>query len=540
MRKFKQSLKRNPHMKINWSSIDWPNVTKRIKRTQGRIFKLSQGNKREPMRLLQRKLIRSLDAKLLAIKRVTMENKGKHIPGLDKKLYLEPSEKSKLVTKLKLDGTCAPIRKVWVAKPGKIDKKPLGILIIADRVRQALTELALEPEWEAKFDPNSYGFRPGKSCHDAIEAIFKNIHYTGKPNFQPKYVLDANLKKCFDTINHQYLLEKLDTLPEIQNQVEEWLKAGMVEDYLESNKYSKIQSSTITIRTPQRGIISRLLSNIALDGLEKHLENWIGKQPVPELTSRDRRVAKTKSLTVIRYADDFVVMHKDLDILKKAKNEIKKWLEETSKFAFNEDKTRIVRASNGFQFLGFSIILIKRNKTYRTKIYASQESQSRIIQKIGDVCRKNRASSGYQLINLLRPIVLGWGNYYKYTECQKIFSSMDYKIFNILRAWVFRRARKNKGRIETKEKYFPSNQIFEFEGRVYKDNWVFTGQQLGKNGKKLHNFLPKLSWFQSSKDVKVRGSGNSPYDGNHIYWGARLEKDYAFNRRQLHLLKKQN
>lgn len=523
-------------MKINWSSIDWTNVTKRIKRTQGRIFKLSQEKKREPMRFLQRKLIRSLDAKLLAVKRVTMENKGKHTPGVDKRLYLDPDEKTHLVQKLKLDGKSAPIRRVWIPKAGKKEKTPLEISIITDRAKQALTVLALEPEWEAKFDPNSYGFRPGRSCHDAIEAVFNNIHYTGKPNFQPKYVLDADLEKCFDTINHQYLLEKLDTLPEIQNQIEEWLKAGIIEDYIKDDKHSEVEPNIMG--TPQGGIISPLLSNIALDGLEKHLKNWIERQEIPGLKSKDGKVAKRKSIAVIRYADDFVVMHKNLNLLKEAKIEISKWLEKTSKLTFNEKKTKIIRATNGFPFLGFRILLVKRHKTYRTKIYASTESQSRIVKKIGDVCKKNRANSSYQLINKLRPIIIGWGNYHKYAECQEIFNSIDYKIFNILRAWVFRRARKNKGRIETKEKYFPSNQTFEFEGRIYKDNWILTGQQVGKNGEKLHNFLPKLSWIKSSKHIKTRGSA-SPYDGNHLYWGTRLAKYYAFNRRQTHLLKEQ-
>lgn len=504
-------------MKVNWNSIDWPPIIKRVKRIQGRIFKLSQENKREPMRFLQRKLIRSLDAKLLAVKRVTMENKGKHTPspsrgtGVDRKIYLEPSEKATLVANLKLDGTGAPIKggRVWISKPGKKEKRPLnlnlnlnlGIPIIADKARQALTVLALEPEWEAKFDPNSYGFRPGRSCHDAIEAIFKNIHCTGKPHFQPKYVLDADLEKCFDNINHQYLLGKLDTLPEIHNQVSKWLEAGVIEKYLYlgSEKYNEIESNKMG--TLQGGIISPLLSNIALDGLEKHLKNWIEQQTVPGLTFRDGKIAKRKSLAVIRYADDFVVLHKNLDILTKAKEEITNWLQKTSKLAFNEKKTRIVTTTNGFQFLGFSIILIKRHQTYRTKIYASKDSQSQLIKKIGDICRKHRANSSYQLINILRPIVLGWGNYHKYAECQEVFNTMDYKIFNILRAWVFRRARKNRGRTETKEKYFPDNQTFKFEGRLYKDNWVLTGQQKDEEGEILHNFLPKLAWVKSSKHV---------------------------------------
>merc|ERR1711879_1108022 len=133
-----------------------------------------------------------------------------------------------------------------------------------------------------------------------------------------------------------------------QNQIQAWLKAGIMEGYIGDDTHSEVKPNIKG--TPQGGIISPLLSNIALDGLEKHLKNWIEKQTVPWLTSRDGKVAKRKSIAVIRYADDFIVMHKDLDLLKKAKNEISKWLEETSQLTFNEKKTRIIRATNGFQF----------------------------------------------------------------------------------------------------------------------------------------------------------------------------------------------
>jgi len=187
--------------KILWNSIDWRAVEKRVFGIQERIYKASLSSKFGEVTFLQNLLISSLDAKLLSVKRVTTDNKGKKTPGLDKNLYLSPVAKMRLVSQLSVDGKAAPIRRVWIPKPGKTDLRPLGIPIIKDRAKQKLVLLALEPEWEARFEPNSYGFRPGRSCHDAIEAIFLSLR-ARKDNQPFKYVLDADLKGCFDNIDH--------------------------------------------------------------------------------------------------------------------------------------------------------------------------------------------------------------------------------------------------------------------------------------------------------------------------------------------------
>eukprot|EP00191_Tetraselmis_sp_GSL018_P018290 CAMPEP_0177579982 /NCGR_PEP_ID=MMETSP0419_2-20121207/1282_1 /TAXON_ID=582737 /ORGANISM="Tetraselmis sp., Strain GSL018" /LENGTH=348 /DNA_ID=CAMNT_0019068749 /DNA_START=852 /DNA_END=1895 /DNA_ORIENTATION=+ len=348
-------------------------------------------------------MVNSAEAKLLATRKVTTDNRGKKTAGVDKEIATTPNEKMELALSLKLNKEAAPIRRTWIPKPGKAEKRPLGIPTIRDRAKQALVVLAIEPEWEAKADNNSYGFRPGRSCQDSIEAIFASLRNTGKPGYTPKYVFDADLKGCFDNIDHDYILKKLDAPKCIQNQIEAWLKAGIVEGFPNQKEYENIAINNQG--TPQGGIISPLLSNIALDGMEAHLKDWIAQQKVPGLT---RKQDKRESLSIIRYADDFVVMHRNKEIVEEAKNEIRQWLARTSKLTFNEEKSQIIYSPNGFNFLGFRVICVKRNDKYRFKAYPTKKAVASLLKKVGDICKKGRALSSYDLIVQLRPIIQGW------------------------------------------------------------------------------------------------------------------------------------
>lgn len=179
-----------------WRDIPWPKVQRGVHTLQRRIYRASQKGDRKLVHRLQRLLMSSWSAKCLAVRQVTQDNQGKRTPGIDGLADLEPEERLALVSRLSLDAEPRPVRRVWIPKPGTDERRPLGIPTLHDRAVQALVKLALEPEWEARFEPNSYGFRPGRSCHDAIEAIFGVIH------LQPKHVLDADIAKCFDRINH--------------------------------------------------------------------------------------------------------------------------------------------------------------------------------------------------------------------------------------------------------------------------------------------------------------------------------------------------
>lgn len=519
---------------IAWKTINWTQVEFRVRRYQTRIYKASRDNNSDKVKYLQKRLLRSLDAKLMAVRRVTTLNKGKRIPGIDKTIFVTDNQKGKLVQNLRLNGKASPIKLMYIDKPGKKDKRTLGIPIIEDRAKQALCLLALEPEWEARFEPNSYGFRPGRSCQDAIESIFINLqNISGDKGFH-KYILDVDISKCFDKIDHNYLLTKLETIPEIENQVKAWLKEDIFEEYLAS-KPDRIAKSIQG--TPQGGIISPLLANITLHGMENHLKNWICTKPSFGNTNKSSKKAKRKSLAIIRYADDFVIIHKEKSIIQEAKEEIAKWLLDGPRLEIIAAKTAIVDSNEGFDFLGFSIITIKRGRP-RVKIYPSRKSQVTLLFNVQNIIQKNRSASTYNLILTLRPVIIGWANYFRFSECQKVFHKLTHLIYQKLRAWIFRRDTRN-GRMRIKQRYFPSGKTYIYDGTQHQDNWVLTAKQLDKNGRMQEIWLPHMVWVKSKKWVKIKAD-KSPFDGDNVYWAKRTLNKGNWSVKQRKLIKQQN
>jgi RNA-directed DNA polymerase len=277
------------------------------------------------------------------------------------------------------------IRRVWIPKPDSTERRPLGIPTMHDRAKQGLALLALEPEWEAYFEPNSYGFRPGRSAHDAIEAIHSSI------NKKPKYVLIGDIRKCFDRINHQFLIEKLDTYPLMKRQVSAWLKAGIMDKEEERTLFP-------STGTPQGGVLSPLLSNIGLHGIEEELGKWISSKPAYNpsgtlISSKNRR----SRLILVRYADDFRLLHPDLDVIKEGKERISELLKPMG-LELNPEKSGICHTlltsegkGPGFKFLGFWIRNYpvgtpeeKRRKAgYRTYIRPHPDNISRVLRGLG-------------------------------------------------------------------------------------------------------------------------------------------------------------
>jgi len=202
--------------RYRWGHLPWETIERQVYKLQKRIYQASLRGDTKAVHSLQRLLLKSWSAKCLAVRRVTQDNRGKNTAGIDGVKRLRPSKRMALVLRLDLDLKAQPVRRVWIPKPGTTEKRGLGIPVLQDRGLQALIKLALEPEWEAKFEPNSYGFRPGRSGHDAIEEIYSAI------SKKPRYVLDADIAKCFDRIDHQALLTKLATIPTIERVIKAW------------------------------------------------------------------------------------------------------------------------------------------------------------------------------------------------------------------------------------------------------------------------------------------------------------------------------
>jgi RNA-directed DNA polymerase len=462
-------------------------------------------------------LMKSWSARALAVRRVTQDNTGKKTAGVDGIKSLSPAARLKLVNNLKLSSKVSPTRRVWIPKPGTEEKRPLGIPTMKDRALQALVKLILEPEWEARFEPNSYGFRLGRSCLDAIEAIFSAIR------LKPKYVLDADIAKCFDRIDHEALLRKLNTSPTIRRQVRAWLKSGVMD--------SK-QLFPTSEGTPQGGVISPLLANIALHGMEERIKQFA--ETLPTRSGKGKRDNRS-SLNLIRYADDFVILHEDVTVVQRCREIISEWLNGMG-LELKPSKTRLAHTLNqceqekpGFDFLGFTIQQFPVGKYhskqgFKTIITPSRDKQKVHYEQIVSVIDAHKAAPQAALISQLNPIIRGWANYYATVVSKVAYSDIDDLTYQKLRAWAKRRHPNRSGEWVSR-KYWHS---------VGGDNWVFATRKEGKNPLRLLNHADT----PIVRHVKVKGE-SSPYDGNLVYWSTRMGNNPEMPSRVSKLLKKQ-
>jgi RNA-directed DNA polymerase len=479
-----------------WKDINWRKAERCVFKLPKRIFKASQRGDVKLVHKLQRLLLKSWYAKLIAVRRVSQDNQGKKTPGVDGIKSLTPKQRMALVNNLKLGNKSKPTRRVWIPKPNTDEKRPLGIPTMYERALQALVKLALEPEWEAKFEPNSYGFRPARSAHDAIGAIYISI------NKKPKYVLEADISKCFDKINHQKLLTKLQTYPKLRQQIKAWLKSGVMDG---KNLFPTHEG------TPQGGVISPLLANIALHGMEERVKQYAR-------TLKGNKSKNEQALTLIRYADDFVILHEDLKVIKECQEILKQWLAEMG-LELKPSKTRISHTLEtyddyvGFDFLGFNIRQYQVGKHhgaksskgvklgFKTLIKPRAEKVKSHLKKLGEVVNSQKSSPQVALIKRLNPIIRGWSNYYSSVVSSKTFTDCDYYFFEKLKRWAYRRH-------PMKNKTWIMRKYWHTEG---KDNWVFSTRE-GKNPFKLARHLDT----KIVRYVKVKGD-KSPYDGDLIY-----------------------
>lgn len=502
--------------RYEWNTIPWPQLERNVFKLQKRIYQASQRDDVGPLRKLQKLLLHATSAKLLATRRVTQDNHGKNTAGVDGVASLTPEERLELASRLTLNGKSKPVRRVWIPKPGTREQRPLGIPTMEDRARQALGKLALEPEWEARFEPNSYGFRPGRACHDAIEAIYKAV------NKKNAYVLDADISGCFDNINQQALLDKLNTTPRLRQAIKGWLKAGV----LEGEVFHTTESGT-----PQGGVISPLLANVALHGLEYETKKALEADLLATMKRDEGKASKrdaTRRISIIRYADDFVVLHNDLDVVMKAKAFITDWLNGVG-LELKPSKTRIghtleaVDGKAGFNFLGFEIRQYPVRTTklgYKTLIKPSKDAVKRHLLVIRQELRTLRGAPQEAVIRHLNPIVKGWCRYYVPSVARKVFEYCSHQMHQKLWRWAkFRHP--HTGERWIRRKYFRNHG---------NDEWRFMTH--------AGQFLLRHKDHAIKRHVKVLGT-KSPYDGDWVYWTTRLGRTPGISPRVAELMKLQ-
>ena len=467
-------------VRYEWSTLPWKRIQVKVFKLQRRIYRASRRSQVKLVHKLQRLLVKSWYARLLAVRRVTQDNRGKRTAGIDGVKALTPSQRLQLAQSLSQFTHPRPLRRIWIPKPGKSEKRPLSIPIMRDRATQALIKLALEPQWEPKLDPNMYGFRPGRSCQDAIAAIYRTICC------QPKYVLNVDIRGCFDNISHAAILNKCRAPRWMKVLIKCWLECGVLDHGFQRTERG----------SPQGGVVSPLLALIALQGLERHLKR-LGTDTYP--------------LYVVSYADDMVILARRESDIHRAQAALEKWLHRIG-LELNPQKTTIGHTLHGegagFEFLGFHVQQspvgqYKAKRGYKTLITPSAKSVKRHLERLKQIIQVHRGATQAVLIGRLNPIIQGWCQYYRSVASSQTFAKLSYHLFRQLWNWAKHRHHNLNGH-QTVSRYWLVNTG---------GGWVFQSP----DGARLRDHR----YTRFRRHTKVQ-SDRSPYDGDWTYWGQRL------------------
>ena len=475
-----------------WETINWRSCEEQVRRLRQRIFKATREGDWPKVRNLQKLMLRSRANTLVGVRQVAQRNTGRKTAGIDGEVALTSQARAELAVRVhgsRMSWRPRAVKRVYIPKAGSKTKlRPLGIPVLMDRCHQARVRNALEPEWEARFEPRSYGFRPGRGCHDAIASIFQTLcRKTGTR----EWIVDADLASAFDRIDHDRLLAMIGDFP-ARGVIADWLKAGVFEP---GKGFAATEEGT-----PQGGVISPLLLNIALHGLEEAA----GVQYF--LTGSRAGQPRPGSPVVVRYADDLVVCCRTRQQAEQVKAELAGWLAPRG-LTFNEDKTQIVHASQGFDFLGFNV---RRYRNSKLLIKPSSKAVKRFRERLAAEVRALRGQNVAAVIARLAPITRGWAAYYRTAVSSKVFDSLDHYLWKLIYKWA-RRSHQNKSKTWIIDRYFGKFN------RYRNDRWVFGDRDSGA-------YLPKLAWTGIVRHVLVKGRASPDDPDLAEYWAYRRRK----------------
>lgn len=492
------SLANGPTTPTDWQTVNWRQVNRQVRNLRRRIFRASQQGDQQTVSRLQKLMLRSYANRLQAVRRVTQVNHGKDTPGADRVVVKTPAARGKLVDEVASyhPWKALPAKRVYIPK-GNGTCRPLGIVSIRDRVLQTMIKNALEPSWEARFEASSYGFRPGRSCHDAMQRIY--LLANGRST--KRWVLDADMQGAFDTISQEFLEAAIGPVPG-RELITPWLKAG----YLEEG----ILHPTPT-GTGQGAVISPLLLNMSLHGME---------QALGVTTNAQGRITSPRAL--VRDADDLVVFCRSKEDAERARVALQKWLAERG-LALSDEKTRIVHSTQGFDFLGFTVrqYPVRTTRTgYKLLITPSAASVRRIKARLRDEWRGLQGSNVEAVVRRITPIIRGWAESFRRQVASRVFRELDSFLWRRESRYVTR-AHPHKSWTWKKCQYWGSFHPHR------KDHWVFGSPKSG-------HYVLKFAWFGIKRHVLVRGTASPDDPSLQAYWRqwARREAHYLSPSRQ--------
>jgi len=466
---------------VDWNSINWREVQRTVRRLQVRIVKAVREGKWHKVKALVYLLTHSFSGRALAILRV-VNNQGAKSPGVDGDCWPHAQERGAAFTLLRRCGyRPQPLRRVYIPKSNG-HKRPLGIPTMTDRAMQALYLLGLDPVAETQADGHSYGFRLERCCADAIE----QCHLLLGNRHGPRWILEGDIKSCFDRISHPWLLEHV---PMDRDILRAWLQAGFLEEGVRFDT---------TEGTPQGGIISPVLANRALDGLQALLAK--------HFPSGGKWSCKVH---LVRYADDFIITGISKELLQhKVMPLVAHFLKERG-LELSHEKTRITHLDDGFDFLGQTI---RRYPCGKVLVKPSRKNVRTFLGKIKETIQGAGGWTAGELIQRLNQQIKGWAMFHRHVASKYTFNQVDRRIFHMLRRWCRHRHR-NKSWMWINRKYFRSS------GHRH---WIFSGTLPDSKGKEVCIDLMEANRVAIRRYVKIRQDAN-PYDPSwELYLEARL------------------
>lgn len=446
-----------------WQTIKWEQASIEVKQLQMRIAKAVREERYGKAKALQWLLTHSFSAKALAVKRVTL-SPGAKTPGIDGIVWKTPNDKMQAVESLQRNGyNPLPLRRIYIPKKQKGSFRPLSVPCLKDRAMQNLYLLALEPVMEEMADKNAYGFRPKRSCADAVAQCF-NVLATKR---SASFVLEGDIRACFDTLSGKWLEDNILTDTAI---LTKWLRAGYIDKKTLHPTYDSL---------PQGGCISSALLVLALKGLESTIKNIV--------SPKDK-------VNVISYADDFVITGATKTVLE---NELMPavaiFLRERG-LELSPEKTKITHIDEGFNFLGFNV------RKYKGKllIKPAKENIKTFLGNMRKTIKSNATVKTVDLIEILNPRIRGWTNYYRHVVSKTTFNYVDYCIFGAIMRWIKRRHPKKNARWRNKQ-YFRSQNM---------RNWIFSAVAKNKKGQNIVYELFRAASLPIRRHIKIKAEAN--------------------------------